>query len=209
MSDEFPREVLLQMIFDSTQSIDFRWKKGEEEARGCHRAEFRLRCESHIADIFFNSASGVRAHYYRSVDLGQDYTRYMLENLASRLLSMPEVGCFPGGIDAVKSSLLGSSSKIWIDESASDLDQRTIDAERLIVLEVPHWVKAARRAAAAFATERQPSPKVQHRALLGVQAPQAELIGVFGAWLRDQDMTEFRVPSKRNRSRQIRAYGFS
>ena len=197
------------MIMDSGRRISFRWKKGEEEARGCHRAEFRLSCEVHVADIFFNSVSGVRAHYYRSIEHGQAYTRFMIEGLAARLLSIPEVTSAPTGRRMVKSSLLGTSSKIWIDERVSNLDRQSIDAERLITLEVPHWVKAARKAAAAFAAQRLPSPKVQEKALLGIQAPQAEAIGVFGAWLSDQDMSEFRVSSKRNRSRHIRVYGFS
>jgi hypothetical protein len=163
----------------------------------------------HVTDVFFNGASGIRAQYYKSIELGQAYTRFMLESLAARLLVTREVGSAPGGTTAVKSSLLGASSKIWIDEADSDLDQESMDAERLIALEVPHWVKAAREAAAAFAANKQPSPKAQEKALLGIQAPQAQVIGIFGAWLRDRDMTELRVPSKRNRSRHIRIYGFS
>ena len=95
-------------------------------------------------------------------------------------------------LKSAKKSLERSREANEIDENASTLDQKGIDAEVLVALEVPHWAKAARAAGAALTLGRKPRPEVKEKALLGVQAPECNRIGVFGEWVRDTDNAGFR-----------------
>jgi hypothetical protein len=201
----------MRLLLDEQSSAAFGWKKGELEARHHHRAEFRLPYRKEVCDAFFNGVSGVRAHYYRSIQDGQGLTSYLIARLADSLLSKArrEISSSGTTTERVARSLSLPSAKIWIDEDASNLDRSRVDAGALIAIEVPGWVKAAKQASASFASGGRPRPSVKEKALLGVQVPESECIAVFGAWLNDDSGTEFLVPSKRNRARHIRVYGFS
>lgn len=202
---------LLNLLIGQIGAVHFQWRQGDNEARKHHRAEFLVPYSQETCDIFFNGISGVRAHYYRGTAEGEWLTRYLISGLTDTLVgkTCEEIRSAGTTVEIVRASLAGVSAKIWIDESNSNLDQRGVDAEALIVIEVPHWVKAARKASEAFTARKNPSPTCMEKALLGVQVPTCSAIGIFGAWLNDRDVTEFRVPSKRNRARHIRVYGFS
>ena len=206
-----PRTELTRLLLDEQGSVAFCWRKGGLEARHHHRAEFRLRYRKEICDTFFNGVSGVRARYYTSVQHGQSLTSYLIGRLTDSLISKVRHQITSSGttMERVARSLSLPSAKIWIDEDASNLDRGRVDAEALIAIEVPRWVKAAKQASAAFASGGHPRPSVKEKALLGVQVPESEGIAVFGAWLNDDSAAEFLVPSKRNRARHIRIYGFS
>jgi len=201
----------VRLLLDEQSSVDFRWKKGEVEARGHHRAEFRLPYCTETCDIFFNGISGIRAHYYKSIEKGEALTRDLIAQLADSLVSRSsnEIRAAGVSVECVMKSLHAASAKIWIDEESSDLNHSGVDAETLIAIEVPHWVKAAIQMSIAIANGQLPRPRVKDKALLGVQVPECRGIAILGAWLSDDSYTEFRVPSKRNRARHIRVYGFS
>ena len=202
---------LLNLLREHALGADFFWSKGNLEARGCHRAQFRLSCPEHICDAFFNGVSGIRAHYYSGVEKGQSLTRLFVTELADQLLADARDKIDAAGtiLAKVRASLAAESAKIWIDEQASTLDQNCVDAEVLIAIEVPHWLRAARQASIAITSGARARPRSKEKALLGVQVPNCCGIHIFGGWVADNDNHELLVPSKRNRARQIRVYGFS
>lgn len=202
---------LLNLIEKQIETVSFQWKKGDMEAKGHHRAEFRFQCSAEVCDVFHSGISGMRAHYYLGITQGERLTRYLIDGLADKLISSSSDFIRATGVssDKVQASLSGPTAKIWMDEDVSNLDKKRVDAEALIAIEVPHWVNAAKKASAAFSNGAFPFPKCKEKALLGVQVPICTGIGIFGVWLNDQNDAHFLASSKRNRARHIRAYGFS
>jgi len=204
-------EDVIQAVADDAKAITYRLKRGTIEAKGHTRAEFRFSVTPRTYDIFFNSSSGYRAQFYYDQGRGMQQNRAILTSLWPVLLSAASANdphaTFT--IAHVERSLDHPSAKIWINEDTSSLDQKSIDATALTAINVPHWVGAAREAEAGIRGGFTLQPSAKQKALLGVQAPTGTELKVFGAWLDDRSGLELVVPSKRNRARQIRVYGFA
>lgn len=210
---EEPRlfEDVLRAVTDDAKDIAYRTKRGCIETKGHTRAEFRLSVTLRTYDLFFNSRSGYRAQFYYDQERGMQQNRAILTRLRAVLLDAASAkdrhATFT--IAHVERSLDVPSAKIWINEDTSSLDQKSIDATALTAINVPHWARAARKAEASIRHGFTLRPAAQQKALLGVQAPTGTELKVLGAWLDDRSGLEFVAPSKRNRTRQIRVYGFA
>jgi hypothetical protein len=204
-------DSIVDAIVNEAQTIKYCAKRGGLEAKGHTRPEFLFSVTAHTYDVFFNSAFGYRAQFYTDHRLGAERNSIVLKALQSLLLSTAEANASHGEftVDQVKKSLELPSAKIWINEDASNLDQTSVDADALIAIAVPHWVAAARFASLRIRSGRAMCPFTKHKALLGVQAPEGTELKVLGAWINDVSGEDYVVPSKRNRARQIRAYGFA
>ena len=202
---------VIEAVADDANGITYRPKRGTIDAKGQTRAEFRFSVTPRTYDIFFNSSSGYRAQFYYDQGRGMQQNRAILTSLRPILLSAVSANnpheTFT--IAHVERSLDLPSAKIWINEDTSSLDQKSIDATALTAINVPHWVGAAREAEAGIRGGFTLQPSAKQKALLGVQAPTGTELKVFGAWLDDRSGLELVVPSKRNRARQIRVYGFA
>jgi hypothetical protein len=205
-----PFDDIIDLIVAGAEECRYRSQRGCLEAKGHTRAEFVFAVPAHTYDLFFNSASGYRAQFYIDHRLGVQQNRKLIDRLAPMLLAT--VDATPSNTwsqERVRTSLLARSAKIWINEEASTLDQKSIEIDSLLTIAVPHWIRAAYDAAEALKGGVQPKPNTKQKAILGIQAPEGVELKVLGGWLHDVHGRELIVPSKRNRARQIRAYGFA
>jgi hypothetical protein len=207
------QEVLLstiaQRISDEMMNLKFHPKEGDREAKNKIRAEFFFDVCAETLDIFFNGSQGYRAQYYLDPKNGIECNRFVIDVLKNKLIEVAmQSSQNVMTLEQIKRSIEYGSAKIWICEDNSTLDQTSHDPEQIVALAIPRWVEAMERVLAVWAAHQQPSPAIQTRALLGVQAPEGSRMEVLGAWLDDSDQ-EFVVPSKINRALHIHQYGFS
>jgi hypothetical protein len=209
LTQEFAWDDIIQRISDEMIDIKFRWKNGEREAVGKHRAEFLFSVSPNTQDLFFNSAYGYRAMYYLAPHTGVECNRDAIDSIKGRLIAAAKNSgpSMPSSQDTIKSLEYGSA-KIWISEDDSTLDQTSRDRDSILALEVPRWVEAMNSVFTAWKAGHKPTPSVESRALLGVQAPEGHRLKVVGAWMNN-DGDEFVVPSKVCRAEHIHQYGFS
>jgi hypothetical protein len=190
-------------------AISYQREPGSKEAKGCTRGVFSLEVDRKSYDLFFNSAGGYRAHFRKSPAAGLEMNRRIIDSLSERLLDHASEASGGSGLD-VSVSLRCGSAKIWIDEKAADCTlSSSMQAESVISIEVPHWVKAAREAEVEQRKRQRTIPAEKNVALWGVQAPEGTTLKVFGAWIRNGSKVEFIAPSKRRRHQHIWLYGFS
>ena len=209
LQQELPLSVIAQRISDEMTNMEFRPKKGDREARNKLRAEFFFNVCAETLDVFFNGSQGYRAQYYLEPQRGIECNRLVIDVVKGKLIEAAmQSNQSVMTLEQVKKSLDYGSAKIWIYEVDSTLDQTSRDPEQIVALEIPRWVEAMKHVLAAWAAHQQPSPTIQTRALLGVQAPEGSRMEVLGAWFDDNDQ-EFVVPSKVNRATHIHQYGFS
>ncbi len=190
-------------------NLMFHPEEGNKEVKNKIRAEFSFDVCAETLDLFFNSSQGYRAQYYLDLKKGGQCNRFVIDELKKKLIDAAmQRSQNVMNSEQIKRSLEFGSAKIWICEDNSTLDQTSYDSAQIVTLEIPKWVEAMTRVLTAWKAGRQPSPPIQTRALLGVQAPEGRRMKVLGAWLDDDDQ-EFVVPSKINRALHIHQYGFS
>lgn len=201
--------TIAQRISDEMMNFKFHLKEGDNEAKNKIRAEFFFDVCAETLDIFFNGSQGYRAQYYLEPKNGTECNRFVIDVLKDKLIEVAmQSSQNVMTLEQIRRSLGYESAKIWICEDNSTLNQTSRDPEKIVALAIPRWVEAMERVLAAWAAHQQPSPTIQTRALLGVQAPEGSRMEVLGAWLDGSDQ-EFVVPSKINRALHIHQYGFS
>ena len=201
--------TIAQRISDEMTNIKFRPKKGDREAKNKIRAEFFFDICVETFDLFFNGSQGYRAQYYLDPQNGNKCNRFMIDVLKNQLIEAAmQSRQSVMTLERIERSLEYGSAKVWILENYSTLDKTSHDPKQIVALPIPRWVKAMERVLVAWAAHQNPTPTIQTRALLGVQAPEGTRMEVLGAWLDDSNQ-EFVVSSKINRDQQIHDYGFS
>jgi hypothetical protein len=209
LQQEVSFSSIARRISNEMTNVTFHPKEGRREAKNKVRAEFFFDVCGETWDIFFNSSQGHRAQYYLDPKNGIECNRFVIDMLRNKFIQAAmESSQDVMTLEQVKRSLDYGSAKIWICEENSTLDQTSRDPEQIVALAIPRWVDAMKRVLAAWAAQQQPSPSIQTRALLGVQAPEGSRIEVLGTWLDDSDQ-EFVPPSKIHRALHIHQYGFS
>lgn len=206
-----PFDRVVELVVEEATGVTYRVRRGSIEAKGCTRAEFLFTVSSNTFDLFFNGVTGYRAQFYNDHRFGVGQNREVVERITPHLLATAKNAAQGSdfSLERVAASLRADSAKIWIHESESTLAQDSIDADALVAISVPHWVASAREVTAAMRRGVKPQPSSKEKALLGVQAPEGTQLQVLGAWLNDVTGAEHVVPSKRNRGREIRVYGFA
>ena len=209
LQQEVSFSSIARRISNEMTNLRFHPKEGDREAKNKIRAEFFFDVCGETLDIFFNSSQGYRAQYYLDPKNGIECTKFVIDMLKDKFIEAAmQSSQTVMTLEQIKRSIEYGSTKIWICEDNSTLDQTSRDPEQIVALVIPRWVEAMKRVLASWAAHQQPSPTIQTRALLGVQAPEGSRLEVLGAWLDDNDQ-EFVVPSKINRASHIHQYGFS
>ena len=116
-----------------------------EDAVGARHIRYRIAVPPETFDLFYNSANGLRAMYWRSPTDGNQATRSAIERLKPRLLQFAEehpealaCGDIEMGISEVQKSLDAPSAKTWVRET-DDSENTMISGEDQPQLQVPRW----------------------------------------------------------------------
>jgi hypothetical protein len=170
------------------------------EACGAKQACYRIAVRPESFDLFYNSANGLRAMYWRSPADGDQATKYAVQRLRPMLLQFamkhPEAlasGKIKMEVAEVQQSLDAPSAKIWVREK-DDSGDSMISTKGQPQLQVPRWA----------AKENEPGSKGP----LWRWTPIANHLEVKGA-LIGPDGTEHVPQSKRDRAKQIHRFGFT
>jgi hypothetical protein len=161
----------------------------DAELKSCVQPVFTLSVSEGAFDAFFNSPVGYRACYLRGANAGLSANLALIETLLDRLLDKAALaGVLELEAIDVRTSLLATSCKVWVDEDDFPFQNLTED------LAIDAWVHAA-----ASGVEK---------ASWGLCAPKGTRIQVKGALL-DPCGNEI-VPGKKIlRRHEIQRYGFS
>lgn len=206
---------VIAALLGTAAGFSYRAKRGCREAKGHTRPEFFFSVQPDVFDLFFNSRSGYRAQFCGDHRVGAAQNGKLIRGFEQRLLAVAVSSgagvTSPGfSLQQIRSALSLPSAKVWMDEYDADstLNKSSVDAESLIAINIPHWVKTARTVSDQVRRGQSPN-RSKEKALLGIQAPEGRRLVVFGAWLSDSTGQEYVVPSKRYRAKEIRLYGFS
>jgi hypothetical protein len=199
---------IVESIKDEMMITNFRIDKGYSSAlQGCKRPVFQFEVQTKTFDIFYNSPWGYRGQYCLSIDNGSKQNRYLIDLIMGKLLQnvQSNVQNPSLSVEAIEISLKCQSAKIWIyEKNQINTSDYTLREE----LFNSAWITNAREARAALDACQIPNPMEKMNAIIGVRAPQGQVLDVKGAWLTRNE--EERLDDyKKHRSEHIRDYGFS
>lgn len=160
------------------------------------RVIYCLRVTEDLFDLFFNSAYGYRAAYFRSPYEGMAANRTLINAVAPKLLSMSEHGASSAEFDWIRESLMSHSSKVWLAENGSELCPKCEGEWSPSTDETPEILNG-RWEIGELELGR-----------YGRRAPVLTKIRIFGAFLDDRN-NEFIPWRKRHRARDIHLCGWS
>lgn len=159
------------------------------------RAVFCCTVAEPLFDWFFNASTGYRGAYFESPDLGSQFNRILLNDLAPQLAAWAGACHHEVDKEWIHCSLRGTSAKVWLAEhpglcpacagewsssTASDLEIKN-----------GRWENAS-----------------HVHAMWGRQAPKLTKIRFFGAFI-DSGGNEWVAPRKSNRAQHIWEHGWS
>ncbi len=201
--------TLVERILGEAKNVNLIEEKGNKEARGKWRAKLTLLVEPTTYDILFNSHSGIRGYYYKDIESGVSANESLIRGLKNNLIERATETLSSLTREQAEYSLSANSAKIWIIESQSTLNTKCRDLHELSALKVKRWNDWAKKVVEGW-ENNEPLPKINDRALLGIQAPEGGILQIVGSWInKDGAPVEFIVPSKVERSKHIHEYGFS
>jgi len=200
--DPFTFSELATRLGREARRLSFKVERGNHEAKGCWRPEFRVEVSDHAFDLFFNSPHGYRGQFLSSIAEGDVANALSLKALGRVLLQgLNEAS---STIDQIAASLASEFAKVWIDERS----HAPSDPILIVEVKVPTWEVAARAVRERLdAHDSTLTPKEVDR-IFGVRAPCGTVLKVMGAWVRS-DGSFFVVPSKQGRGEDIRSFGVS
>jgi hypothetical protein len=200
LSEPFDLDQLVAQLMEETRNVRYKKEKGSHEAKGSWRPTFTFEVSEMAFDRFFNSPHGYRSKFLIDAAIGQAANAQVVSGLAQTLLQYSS----GDAAEIVKSSLLSSHSKIWIEEG----QHSPATPELVIEIPVPTWVAAARASRERLNNgDSTITPKEVDR-IYGVRAPVGTKLKVMGAWV-GSDSSLSVVPSKFTRAKDIQAYGIS
>lgn len=138
LSSSPPYESLIGILRKELNLVDMK----RERAKGApnfYRAIFVVEFKASTLDIFFNSATGYRAQYYQSAELGARANRFAIEILLPDILAMAK-GVAKKGHDLrwFEQSLHDMDAKLWPHQGLWIRRARPVDRN----LSVKRWVDA-------------------------------------------------------------------
>jgi hypothetical protein len=80
----------------------------------CFRVEAKIPVPDELFDCLFNGRSGYRANYYASAAQGAAFNRRIVDTLTPAVLDACQTKIFRNEQDAIRRSLSGQYSKIWV-----------------------------------------------------------------------------------------------
>ena len=194
--DQIRFEAIVESIASGTIFAKKPCKGKSDEVRDCLRPAWTISVSEKTCDQFFNSVSGYRANYLRSIEAGDAANRVLIGALKDRLLSAYQASGFDADFAAL--SLECNSAKAWISESFISFDHNWIDE-----ILVPPWIDAAN----TYLRNKGKYPDLE-KAIWGIRATLGTKIDIKGAFLNRSRIEK--IPSdKIDRSAQIHNYGFS
>ncbi len=202
-------DAITNRIFDEMEITDFGVVPGRIGAvKGCTRPEFSLVVSPDTFDLFYNGPCGYRAQYHKSCKVGEHANATLISRIANRLIAYANSRTTKPGmeVEAMRQSLAAGSAKIWIDEKGARSQRGDDITELKADLEVEPWLSTANAYVAA--PTKYPDPDREIKAVDGVKAPEGTIVEVKGAFF-DQDGQERVAENKKDRSLQIRLYGFT
>lgn len=100
----------------------------------CHRSEvagigfcrpvYTIAIDRELFDLFFNSADGYRAAYFRSPGIGLDSNVFFMRAISSRLLQNPLSANSTLPQSLIRESLVTPSAKAWLAEHGKEIDRK-------------------------------------------------------------------------------------
>ena len=165
-----------------------------DKARDVARAIYCVEVGAPLFDLFFNSATGYRAAYFRSPYEGLQNNAAFIDALAPRLL---EWGDDQRRIELPfhRESLASPTAKAWLAETTAGL----CDLCR-------EWEHPQKDDAEIFNDRWE--HELHYKARWGRKAPALTKIKIIGAFL-DTNYGEFVAADKRHRAREIHLYGWA
>jgi hypothetical protein len=99
------------------------------------RATIQFRVDPDLYDVFFNSRTGYRAQYWRSLESGAGANALLVANLLAEICDLrPWPIAWSLKPDFAMRSLLCAGAKVWVDESRDIYRANFIESPRLRVL---------------------------------------------------------------------------
>lgn len=193
---EFP--CIAANIVEQARVVRFQMVTGNRpEVKGCKRAEFKLQVARQTFDLFFNSPTGYRAQYHKSVLAGERANAELVSMIFPKLIEHVKGH---DRISAIACSLQANSAKVWIDEAGK---RNANEIELIEELLVESWLGTAR------CYKENPSKYFEAvKAIDGIRAPLGTILEVKGAFIAEDNRE--RIPNdKRDRSLHIHLYGFA
>ena len=163
-----------------------------DDDRRFFRAVYCVQVPEELFDLFFNSANGYRASYYRSPYSGVEMNAAFIRSLGPALIASGVLGKV-SHVDA-HDSLASLSAKAWLAEKSLQLCHKCLGEwsppqDGIPEIENGRW-------------EHAPPPRY------GSKAPYLTKIRVMGAFLNDNG-DEFVPKRKRDRANRIHNEGWS
>lgn len=176
-----PDELLVQLDREVARAIaEFQFVAVEHEDAGqapepgYERVYADIPVSAAFFDQFFNSRTGYKAHYYRSVHAGEAFNDRAVAIVVGHILEHPELMCDGVTQDLLEASLRGAHTKIWFPKFVTSPDYNEV------LLTLPEEIRAQRWVAY---WQTRPRP---HKGLL-VPSPDAPGILLNGTFVRMSD----------------------
>lgn len=176
--------------------------KSQIDETGFKRPVYTLSVGHDLFDLFFNSAHGYRAAYFRSPGIGIDTNLRFLGVIADKLIAAPASANSSLSVESISQSLRTPSAKAWLAEHGNEPDHRcpTCMGEWSASNSGPAELAEIENGRWEFASGL--------KAEWGRKAPYLTKLRVMGAFLDDRN-NEIIPHDKRFRAEEIYKYGWS
>jgi len=171
-----------------------------KEKTAFRRPIYTVSIDPWLFDVFFNSALGYRAAYFRSAGIGLDANAFFMRIVACCLIDSSHTCNTRLPKDFIRESLLSPSAKVWLAEVGNE-PLRTCPTCK------GEWTTATCGEAAEILNGRW-EKKNSYRARWGRRAPYLRKLRIMGAFL-NKSHDELTCSEKRYRSIEIHKYGWS
>lgn len=166
------------------------------------RVAYCVQVERRIFDLFFNSASGYRAAYFRSPGEGINANATFFEVVTPKLLSTDlSITC---GLEHeyMRQSLVTPSAKVWLAECGKEVERDCVTCQG-------EWSVSSVRDGDEPEILNGVWEQSKHiKSIWGCKAPFLTKLRIMGAFL-DDHLNEWIPTDKRFRAREIHEHGWS
>ena len=91
-----------------------------ERCLGFNRVSVKIPVSDTLYDQFFNGRSGYRAQYYVGIEYGEYFNRFLIDKIASLIVSAEELYIDKFTREFCEQSLCGKYSKFWFSKEITD-----------------------------------------------------------------------------------------
>jgi len=141
-----PDEIIAAMAAETERAIQgyFALPEGPEPCRdraGSFRVSVTIPLPCTLFDQLMNGATGYRAHYSVSVELGEEFNRRLVDAIAPMIVSSKELYVDKFSPAFCRWSLLGPYSKFWYPKELTDPSAQAELLKFEEELRIPKWVQ--------------------------------------------------------------------